>query len=180
MFADEALDTVSVQSLWRKSHEAAQESKGCQTQMFRSAESEVQVISTTISSTQTELQEQATEQLIQQNQDEPEPPGLKDFLQQVEDMVVRELVKNVRSHAFDGFQASWEDHSQRVLLIHSLQHPGAKEKGLHVTSVSWSCTGSVIACAYGLTMETGAMRSHVFAPGTWTVEACITVRRTWS
>lgn len=88
--------------------------KGCQTQMFRSAESEVQVISTTISSTQTELQEQATEQLIQQNQDEPEPPGLKDFLQQVEDMVVRELVKNVRSHAFDGFQASWEDHSQRV------------------------------------------------------------------
>lgn len=82
--------------------------------MFRSAESEVQVISTTISSTQTELQEQATEQLIQQNQDEPEPPGLKDFLQQVEDMVVRELVKNVRSHAFDGFQASWEDHSQRV------------------------------------------------------------------
>lgn len=26
MFADEALDTVSVQSLWRKSHEAAQES----------------------------------------------------------------------------------------------------------------------------------------------------------
>lgn len=169
MFADEALDTVSVQSLWRKSHAAAQESKGCQTQMCRSAESEVQVISTTISSTQTELQEQATEQLIQQNQDEPEPPGLKDFLQQVEDMVVRELVKNVRSHAFDGFQASWEDHSQRVLLIHSLQHPGAKEKGLHVTSVSWSCTGSVIACAYGR-IDNGDWSNEKSCVCTWNLD----------
>lgn len=102
--------------------------------MFRSAESEVQVISTTISSTQTELQEQATEQLIQENQDEPEPPGLKDFLQQVEDMVVRELVKNVRSHAFDGFQASWEDHSQRV----SRTLVCMSERVCHLLQKEWS------------------------------------------
>uniref|UniRef100_A0A672IRV2 Uncharacterized protein n=1 Tax=Salarias fasciatus TaxID=181472 RepID=A0A672IRV2_SALFA len=63
--------------------------------------------------------------------------------------VTRELLKNARSHAFDRFQPSWEDHSQQVSLLHCLQHAAAQEKGLHVTSLSWSCTGSLIACAYG-------------------------------
>ncbi|KAM9337972.1 cytoplasmic dynein 2 intermediate chain 2 [Symphorus nematophorus] len=149
MFSDEALDSVSVQSVWRKSQQFAQESRGCQTKAVHSADAEVQTVSTTISGTQTEPQNQATEQHLQQNPDEPEPPGLKDFLQRVEDAVIRELVRNTRSHAFDGFQVNWEDHSSLVSCLHCLQHPSAVERGLHVTGVSWSCTGSVIACAYG-------------------------------
>ncbi|XP_040915695.1 WD repeat-containing protein 34 [Toxotes jaculatrix] len=149
MFADEALDSVSVRSLWRNSHQSEQESRGCQTRAVLSAEAEIQTTSTAVSCTQTEPQDQVTEQLFQQNHDEPEPPGLKDFLQRVEDTVIRELVKNARSHAFDGFQANWVDHSQLVSCLHCLQHPIAQERGLHVTSVSWNCTGSVIACAYG-------------------------------
>ncbi|XP_035524502.1 WD repeat-containing protein 34 [Morone saxatilis] len=149
MFTDEALDSVSIKSLWRNSQQSAQDSRGCQTKAVHSAEAEVQTVSTTISSTQTDPLYQATEQLFQQNHEEPEPPGLKDFLQRVEDVVVRELVRNTRSHAFDGFQVNWEDHSNLVSCLHCLQHPSAVERGLHVTSVSWSCTGSVIACAYG-------------------------------
>ncbi|XP_037609274.1 WD repeat-containing protein 34 [Sebastes umbrosus] len=149
MFTDEALDSVSVQSLWRISQQAAQESKGCQTRAVHSTEAEAQTVSTNTSCTQTEPQYQAKEQLFQQNHDEPEPPGLKDFLQRVEDTVIRELVRNARSHAFDEFQVNWEDYSQLVSCLHCLQHPSAQERGLHVTSVSWSCTGSVIACAYG-------------------------------
>ncbi|CAK6976691.1 WD repeat-containing protein 34 [Scomber scombrus] len=149
MFTDEALDSVSVCSLWRKSRQSAQESRGCQTRAINSTEAEVQTVSTTVSCTQTEPQDQATEQLLQQHLDQPEPPGLKDFLQRVEDAVIRELVRNARSHAFDWFQVNWEDHSQPVSCLHRLQHPSAQERGLHVTSVSWSCTGSVIACAYG-------------------------------
>ncbi|KAE8284685.1 WD repeat-containing protein 34 [Larimichthys crocea] len=149
MFADEDLDSVSVQSTWRKSQQSVQESRGCQTSMVHSAEAEVQTTLVTIGSTQTEPQYQTTEQLLQQNQDEPEPPGLKDFLQRVEDIVIRELVRNARSHAFDGFQVNWEDHSNLVSCFHCLQHPSAVERGLNVTSLSWSCTGSVVACAYG-------------------------------
>ncbi|XP_070780695.1 cytoplasmic dynein 2 intermediate chain 2 [Enoplosus armatus] len=149
MFADEVLDSVSIPSLWRKSQQSAQESRGCQTRAVHSAEAEVQTVSTTASCTQTEPPYQATQQLFQQNRNEPEPPGLKGFLQRVEDTVIRELVRNAGSHAFDGFQVNWEDRSQLVSCLHCLQHPSAQERGLHVTSVSWSCTGSVIACAYG-------------------------------
>lgn len=81
--------------------------------MVHSAEAEAQTVSATISCTQTEPQYQATQQLFP-NHDELEPPGLKDFLQRVEDTVIRELVKNAKSHAFDGFQVNWEDHSQLV------------------------------------------------------------------
>ncbi|XP_022073658.2 WD repeat-containing protein 34 isoform X1 [Acanthochromis polyacanthus] len=151
MFTDEVLDSVSVQSLWRKSQQAAQESKGCQTRAVHSAEAVVQTVCKTISSTQTEPQDQETEQLLLllQNRDEPEPPGPRGFLQRVEDMVIRELVNNAKSHAFDGLLVNWENYSQQVSCLHCLQHPRAQEKGFHVTSVSWSCTGSVIACAYG-------------------------------
>ncbi|XP_051268288.1 WD repeat-containing protein 34 [Dicentrarchus labrax] len=149
MFTDEALDSVCIKSLWRNSQQSAQDSRGCQTKAVHITEAQVQTVSTTISGTQTEPQYQVTEQLFQQNHEEPEPPGLKDFLQRVEDVVIRELVRNTRSHAFDGFQVNWEDHSNLVSCLHCLQHPSAVERGLHVTSVSWSCTGSVIACAYG-------------------------------
>ncbi|KAA8584669.1 hypothetical protein FQN60_008454 [Etheostoma spectabile] len=115
MFTDEAVDSVSIQSLWRISQQSAQESRGCQTRVVNSAEAEVQTVSTAVSCTQTEPQGRAKEPLFQQNPDEPEPPGLKDFLQRVEDTVTRELIRNARSHAFDEFQVNWEDHRQ---LLH--------------------------------------------------------------
>lgn len=92
--------------------------RGCQTRALHHAEAEVQTVSTAVGWTQTELQEQAAEQLFLLNNNEPEPPGLRDFLQRVEDTVVRELVRNARSHAFDGFQTNWEDHSQQVSRAH--------------------------------------------------------------
>ena len=87
--------------------------QSCQTRAVRSAEAEVQAVFTATSSTQTEQNDHMTEQLCQ-SREEPEPPGLLDFLRRVEDMVVRELAKNARSHAFDGFQANWEDHNLKV------------------------------------------------------------------
>lgn len=41
-------------------------------------------------------------------------PGLVDFLRRVEELLIRELEKNSRSHAFDGFRANWEERSQQV------------------------------------------------------------------
>ncbi|KAG8010981.1 WD repeat-containing protein 34, partial [Nibea albiflora] len=144
--------------------------RGCQTRTVHSAEAEVQTTLVTISSTQTEPQYQTTEQLLQQNQDESEPPGLKDFLQRVEDIVIRELVRNARSHAFDGFQVNWEDQSNLVSCFHRLQHPSAVELGLHVTSLSWSCTGSVVACAYGRRIDDGDWSTERSYVCTWNLD----------
>ncbi|XP_039634982.1 WD repeat-containing protein 34 isoform X3 [Perca fluviatilis] len=47
------------------------------------------------------------------------------------------------------WRISQQSAQESVSCLHCLQHPGAQERDLHVTSVSWSCTGSVIACAYG-------------------------------
>ncbi|XP_034047582.1 WD repeat-containing protein 34 [Thalassophryne amazonica] len=150
MLTDAAVESVSIPSLWRKCQQSAQESRGCQTAPVHSSEAVVQTLITTSISTQTETRNQTSEELIQQ----PEPPGLTDFLLRVEDVVIKELVRNAQSHAFDGFEVNWEDRSQLVSHLHHLHHPSAQERGLHVTAMSWSCTGAVIACAYGRT-DTG-------------------------
>ncbi|XP_029941456.1 cytoplasmic dynein 2 intermediate chain 2 isoform X1 [Salarias fasciatus] len=144
MFTDERVDAASLRSAWRKS-EAVLETRGSQTAALRRAEAEVQTVSTAAASCQTEPEDGSAQQLLPP----PQTPGLEDFLRRAEATVTRELLKNARSHAFDRFQPSWEDHSQQVSLLHCLQHAAAQEKGLHVTSLSWSCTGSLIACAYG-------------------------------
>lgn len=49
----------------------------------------------------------------------PPPPidyaGLRAFLQRVEEPVIRELDKNWKSHAFDGFQVNWTDTNETVM-----------------------------------------------------------------
>uniref|UniRef100_A0A8C5D1G7 Dynein 2 intermediate chain 2 n=1 Tax=Gadus morhua TaxID=8049 RepID=A0A8C5D1G7_GADMO len=163
MFTDETLDCVGIESLWRKSQQLTQHSRGCQTKAVSSAEAEVQTVHPTVNSSQTEPQDQLTEHLLTYlTQQEAEPPGLKDFLDRVEAMVIRELAKNAKSHAFDGYQVNWEEETQLVSCLHCLQDPSAQEKGLHVTSVSWNCTGSVVACAYG---------RYVIDDGDWSTEA---------
>ncbi|XP_069369429.1 cytoplasmic dynein 2 intermediate chain 2 isoform X2 [Paralichthys olivaceus] len=147
MFSDEASDSVTVESVWRKKHESHRDTRGCQTPAVSRCEAEIQSVSTSSSSSQTE-----PEQLRQpppEAPEHPEPPGLGAFLQRVEELVVGELLRNSRSHAFDGFQVNWAEHRQLVSRLHLLQHPVAQETGLHVTCVSWSCTGSVVVCGYG-------------------------------
>lgn len=78
---------------------------------MHSAEKEVQTVSMTSSCTQTEPEDQAAEQLFQTDHN---APGLKDFLHRVQEKVIRELVRNSKSHAFDGFQVNWDDRSQLV------------------------------------------------------------------
>lgn len=108
--------------------------RGCQTKALHSAEAEVQSTSWAVSSTQTEPQHQATEQLFQQNHDKPEPPGLQEFLQRVEDVVIQQLVRNARSHAFDEFHVNWEDHSNLV----SRTNYSYKNRGCSDVHIFWT------------------------------------------
>ncbi|XP_066501204.1 WD repeat-containing protein 34 [Hoplias malabaricus] len=144
MFTDESLDVICVKSSWKTSQQKPQESKSCQTKPVHTTEAEAQVRSVQDCGAQTDPQEQPP-----QSQISVDPPGLEDFLHRVEHMVIRELVKNAKSHAFDGFEVNWSDQHETVSCLYSLSHPDAQLRGLQVTSVSWNCTGSVIACAYG-------------------------------
>ncbi|XP_077779009.1 cytoplasmic dynein 2 intermediate chain 2 isoform X2 [Podarcis muralis] len=91
--------------------------------------------------------------------------GLLAFLQGVEEPVCRELEKNWKSHAFDGWRAEWAEPTERISCLHSLSYPPARERKLHVTGVSWSSTGAVVACSYGRLDDGdwGADKSYVCA-----------------
>ncbi|XP_054853480.1 cytoplasmic dynein 2 intermediate chain 2 isoform X2 [Eublepharis macularius] len=95
--------------------------------------------------------------------------GLLSFLQNVEEVVIRELNKNWKSHAFDGFEVNWMEQNETVSCLHSLAYPEAQEQKLQVTSVSWNATGSVIACSYGR-MEDGDWSTEKSYVCTWNLD----------
>uniref|UniRef100_A0AAV2IVS3 WD repeat-containing protein 34 n=1 Tax=Knipowitschia caucasica TaxID=637954 RepID=A0AAV2IVS3_KNICA len=148
MFSDDTVGSISVQSLWRRSQQSAQVSTSSQTRPLPCADAEVQSVTSSVCSTQTESQGQHAHTYELNNKD-LHKPELKQFLDRVVDMVILELVTNAKSHAFDGFKVNWDDHNKLISRVHNLSFPKAQERGLHVTCVSWNCTGSVIACGFG-------------------------------
>ncbi|XP_056395750.1 cytoplasmic dynein 2 intermediate chain 2 isoform X2 [Hyla sarda] len=122
--------------------------RSCQTNPVTSKESSVQVLEASEAGTQTEWNQ---DQRILDIELAPllDYPGIGEFLKRVEEDMIRELKKNWRSHAFDGFEVTWEEQNPQVSCLHSLQYPDAVSEHLQVTSVSWNATGSVIACSYG-------------------------------
>eukprot|EP00062_Callorhinchus_milii_P014871 gi/632964513/ref/XP_007898433.1/ PREDICTED: WD repeat-containing protein 34 [Callorhinchus milii] len=164
MFADEQLEAVALESRWREAPQLRD--AVCQTAAVRRAEASVQVRRVAEVSTQTEQVERRQQEEGEEQPPPPppqqwpsgpsplgsaaiDPPGLARFLMRVEGLVIKELNKNVRSHAFDGFEVNWVDHPRKVSCLHTLQYPEAVERQLQVTDISWNVTGSVIACAYG-------------------------------
>ncbi|XP_074871158.1 cytoplasmic dynein 2 intermediate chain 2 isoform X3 [Carettochelys insculpta] len=98
---------------------------------------------------QTDQGEETIQYLDHQQEARVDYTGLLSFLQGVEDVVIKELNKNWRSHAFDGFEVNWIDQNEMVSCLHSLSYPEAQDQKLQVTSISWNATGSVVACSYG-------------------------------
>ncbi|XP_031987010.1 WD repeat-containing protein 34 isoform X2 [Corvus moneduloides] len=147
MFADRTEPGADVQSLWRSARSARCEVKTCQTGKISTAEAAVQSHTARDTAVQTELSKDAVQDFQQEVQ--VDYTGLLSFLQRVEDAVIKELNKNWKSHAFDGFEVNWTDQDETVLCLHTLSYPEAQDQNLQVTSVSWNATGSVIACSYG-------------------------------
>ncbi|CAH2316295.1 spectrin alpha chain, non-erythrocytic 1 isoform X1 [Pelobates cultripes] len=147
-FSDDVQAGVSVESVWRKSQELRCDSKSCQTIPIATKEAAHQVSVVSEACTQTEG---GDNQRVLDVDLGPllDYPDLGEFLQRVEGIMIKELKKNWRSHAFDGYEVNWEDQNQLVSCLHILQYPIALERLLQVTSVTWNCTGSVIACSYG-------------------------------
>ncbi|XP_036249647.1 cytoplasmic dynein 2 intermediate chain 2 isoform X1 [Molothrus ater] len=147
MFADRTAPGADVQSLWRSARSARCEAKTCQTGKISTAEAAAQSHTARDAAVQTEQSKDAVQDFQQEVQ--VDYTGLLSFLQRVEDAVIKELNKNWKSHAFDGFEVSWTDQDETVLCLHTLSYPEAQDQNLQVTGVSWNATGSVIACSYG-------------------------------
>lgn len=112
-----ALDEISVLFVWciyRVCFIPVQRS--CQTRPVHTAEAETQAKDVLENSTQTQDQ---ISQTLSLDRDISDFPGLVDFLHRVEDVVIRELVKNSKSHAFDGFEVNWEDQNESVRALNA-------------------------------------------------------------
>ncbi|NXE77567.1 WDR34 protein, partial [Cochlearius cochlearius] len=146
MFADGTAPGADVESSWRSARGARCEAKSCQTGKISTAEAAVQSHTSRDASVQTDQSKDAAQDFQQVRVDST---SLLSFLQRVEDAVIKELNKNWKSHAFDGYDVNWTDQNETVLCLHTLSYPEAQDQNLQVTSVSWNATGSVVACSYG-------------------------------
>ncbi|XP_053230076.1 cytoplasmic dynein 2 intermediate chain 2 isoform X2 [Podarcis raffonei] len=164
MFSDAAVGAVDVASVWR-----AERGRRCEEKTTQTG-----AVSGSDAATQSRRARDAGVQTGDGAGFEGRPPvapgavdysGLLEFLQGVEEPVCRELEKNWKSHAFDGWRVEWAEPTERISCLHSLSYPPARERKLHVTGVSWSSTGAVVACSYGRLDDGdwGADKSYVCA-----------------
>ncbi|XP_014426995.2 cytoplasmic dynein 2 intermediate chain 2 isoform X2 [Pelodiscus sinensis] len=149
MFGDGLARGADIESLWRRDQGTRCEAKSCQTGEISTEEAAVQSCSSRDAGMQTEQSEETIQYLDLQQEALVDYTGLLSFLQGVEEVVIKELNKNWRSHAFDGFEVNWIDQNETVSCLHSLSYPEAQDQKLQVTSISWNATGSVVACSYG-------------------------------
>ncbi|XP_042300196.1 cytoplasmic dynein 2 intermediate chain 2-like, partial [Sceloporus undulatus] len=150
MFGDSAAHGVHVESVWRRNQGARCQERSTQTGVISTAEAVTQSHGCQDAGVQTDTGDaEAPLQPGLSSSGLVDYSGLRAFLQRVEELVIRELDKNWKSHAFDGFEVNWVDQNETVTCLHSLSYPEAQERKLQVTSVSWNATGAVIACSYG-------------------------------
>ncbi|ELT93583.1 hypothetical protein CAPTEDRAFT_134662, partial [Capitella teleta] len=73
---------------------------------------------------------------------------LKQFIHKIGPLMIQELVRNSRSHAFEGYDVNWGEDTNTVTDIHTLCHAEFAESVI-VTNLSWNSTGAVVAASYG-------------------------------
>ncbi|NXF60220.1 WDR34 protein, partial [Ciccaba nigrolineata] len=167
MFADGTAPGADVESLWRSAWSARCEAKSCQTVRISTVESAAQSHTSRDAGVQTDQSKDAVQDFQQEVR--VDYTSLLSFLQRVEDAVIKELNKNWKSRAFDGFEVNWTDQNETVLCLHTLSYPEAQDQNLQVTSVSWNATGSVVACSYGR-LEGGDWSTEKSYVCTWNLD----------
>ncbi|KAM9326699.1 cytoplasmic dynein 2 intermediate chain 2 [Gastrophryne carolinensis] len=169
-FTDESVEGATVESVWRKSQGSLCESRGSQTRPIATKECSAQAHGVSEAGTQTDRShdQRALDLDLGQLLDYPDVGA---FLKRVEQRMIKELKRNWKSHAFDGYEVTWEEPNKQVSCLHSLQYPEAASLHLQVTSVTWNSTGSVIGCSYGrLVLEDGDWNTEKSYVCTWNMD----------
>ncbi|NXS61591.1 WDR34 protein, partial [Brachypteracias leptosomus] len=167
MFTDRTVPGADVESLWRSDRSTRCEAKSCQTGRISTAEAAVQSHSSRDATVQADQSKDAVQDFQQEVQ--VDNTSLLSFLRRVEEAVIKELNKNWKSRAFDGFEVNWTDHNETVVCLHTLSYPEAQDQKLQVTSISWNATGSVLACSYGR-LDSGDWSTEKSYVCTWNLD----------
>ncbi|KAI8806198.1 hypothetical protein BJ742DRAFT_855417 [Cladochytrium replicatum] len=76
--------------------------------------------------------------------------SLVSFLSRVEKITSKQLLANLTSKAFNGWQVSWEDNVESVSMVRAIQTPrNAKSLALEIVDIAWNASGSILAAGYG-------------------------------
>lgn len=146
MFTDECLDSVNIQS-----HAKAEiyiRDQLCQTKPIKDVDKSCQTITRHDMEVQTNVERelpQATRLAIDTSK------NLTKFMLCVYPMMSEQLIANMRSHCFDGYDVNWEETNENneITCTHTLSN--VKNTNLKVTSLTWNSHGSVIAASLGWT-----------------------------
>ncbi|PNF15363.1 WD repeat-containing protein 34 [Cryptotermes secundus] len=141
MFSDESFDAVGFPSCWKTERELQDE--GIQTTVTSYSEQESQ--SSVSKCVETQTDNVQPELMMAENVDYDK---LAAFLSCICPKVITELDKMSRSRAFDGYEPIEDDADGGVRKLHTLQVPNiTSQSKMKVSSLSWSCTGAVVAFA---------------------------------
>uniref|UniRef100_A0A8W8IMP9 WD repeat-containing protein 34 n=2 Tax=Magallana gigas TaxID=29159 RepID=A0A8W8IMP9_MAGGI len=141
MFADITLESVTFKSNWKKERSLA--SSGCQTSELVVEEVACQSVKYKSVKTQTEDDSDKFSGFADDNSGH-----LAEFLRRVEPAMHKQLEMNVKSHAFDDYEVTWDEGSSTMSSIHKLTN-AAHDGQFQITGLSWNSTGAVIAASYG-------------------------------
>ncbi|KAJ3325267.1 WD repeat-containing protein 34 [Blyttiomyces sp. JEL0837] len=136
-------EAVDIFSTW-KNTSAVKKERGCQTAPVYVEDAEVQSYKVYDEGVQTDPEPTSIFRLLKNVNHE----SLAAFLDRAESLMSRELLRNIRSTAFEGYSVSWEEEVHEVTCLHALSHIH-REPDLICTDVCWNKTGTVVAVAYG-------------------------------
>lgn len=145
MFKDECLESITIKSDIKE--EKYVRDQLCQTKQVKCVDTGCQSIDRCSIEIQTDFDSvlpQSTRMKIDTSK------SLTSFMLSVYPIISEQLLANARSHAFEGYEVDWEkeEEIETVSCMHTL-HNESTSKDHNVTSLSWNCTGSVIAAALG-------------------------------
>ncbi|CAI9740561.1 cytoplasmic dynein 2 intermediate chain 2-like [Octopus vulgaris] len=162
MFTDENLDQVNLDSTWSQDRDCVD--AGNQMKPLSVKDSESQSNLKVESGSQT-TNNSAVPMVIMKD----DSPQLAAFLKKMEPLVYKELDKNARSQAFQGYQVSWQDESSSVNKLHVFTHDALRGQ-CQVTGLSWNSSGSVIAASFGR-LDHDSWCTHKSALCTWNIDS---------
>ncbi|KAH8606991.1 hypothetical protein ERJ75_001430000 [Trypanosoma vivax] len=97
------------------------------------------------------------------NYDEEKLAG---FLEREKDDLLAMLQRNMKSSAFDSYEPNWTKKSTDISVVATLSSTYAMEEKMHVLSVCWNSSGTLLAVAYGR-LDTAGWCHNAGAVGIW-------------
>ncbi|TPX41680.1 hypothetical protein SeMB42_g05467 [Synchytrium endobioticum] len=164
-FSSSSLPSIDITSTWHKPK--PKQEIATQTRAQKYVESDTQTSASIHQAVQTDLDSNDLKRSAALKLDAKQQAALVAFLDTAERDVSRQLLQNLSSRAYDGFDVKWEDDVDTNSKLYQLQDPYVEEK-LIVTCLAWSASGRTVAAAFGR-RDHAAWCTHSGRVSTWSL-----------